>query len=76
MIKENISDFVKLFVVELALIVVAIFGFISWALWHNTIALCWAVASLIVFVPYNVFSICFIVWLRKERQNESNTNEH
>ena len=76
MIKENISDFAMIFIVELALIIVAIFGFISWASWHNTMALCWAVASSIVFVPYNVFVICFIVWLRKGQQNESNTNEH
>lgn len=74
MIKENIGDFAKLFVVELALIIVAIFGFISWALWHNTMALGWAVASSIVFVPYNVFVICFIIWLRKEQRNESDTN--
>lgn len=72
MIKENIGDFVKLLVVELALIIVATFGFISWALWHNTMALGWAVASSIVFVPYNVFVICFITWLRKEKVNESN----
>lgn len=68
MIKENISDFVKIFVVELALILVAIFGFISWALWHNTMALSWAIANSIVFVPYNIFVICFITWLRKEKK--------
>lgn len=76
MIKENISDFVKIFIVELALIIVAIFGFISWALWHSTMALGWAVANSIVFVPYNVFVICFITWLRKEKANESNNDEH
>lgn len=68
MIKENISDFVKLFVVELVLIIVVTFGFISWTLWHNTMALGWAVASSIVFVPYNVFVVCFINWLRKEKK--------
>lgn len=68
MIKENISDFVKIFIAELALIVIAISGFISWALWHNTMALGWAVASLIVFIPYNVFAVCFINWLRKEKK--------
>ena len=76
MIKENISDFVKIFIVELALIIVATFGFISWALWHNTMALGWAVANSIVFVPYNAFVICFIIWLRKEKKNESNNDEH
>ena len=69
MIKENIGDFVKIFIVELALIVIAIFGFISWALWHNTMALGWAVANSIVLVPYNVFVVCFIIWLRKENKN-------
>ena len=76
MIKENISDFIKIFIVELALIIVATFGFISWALGHNTMALGWAVVCSIVFVPYNIFVVCFISWLRKEKDNEINTNEH
>ena len=68
MIKENIDDFVKLFVIELALIMVATFGFISWVLWHNALALSWAVASSIVFVTYNIFVVYFITWLRKEKK--------
>lgn len=68
MIKENIEDFVKIFLVELFLIVIATCGFISWAIWHNTMALGWAIAISIVFVPFNIFVICFIAWLRKERR--------
>lgn len=65
------SDNIKLVLMNLLIVLVGFFAYLSWFLDHNTFGLSWGITCSIAFVVITPFTIAFAMWCAKEKKKEN-----
>lgn len=64
------EDLVKIILTYLSLMLVGLFGYLSWFLNHNAYGLSWGITCSIAFVVITPFTIAFAMWCAKEKKKD------
>lgn len=64
------EDKANIIISEVSLIILGFFSYLAWLIDERAYALCWALASAVLFVVFNILLAFYLKWERDEKKKK------